>query len=260
MYTKEYRVPTYTGEHFCAIRTITKTLVLTFLTRVHTCTYVSIRAQVGKLCSRHDAHKYVSTCIYVRANMCIHVHTRANMYIRVHGYVQTWVCANKVMYVPWLCLCVCAVMSVMPGLTRAWLCTYTCSKPWLCPCAWLCPRSWLCTCMVMPVCKHIYVCVWLCLCANMCVCVVMPVRSKPWLYTCKTCVCLCPRVLTRSWLCPRSWLCLLCLLCYVMLCYCYVMLCYVMLCYVMSVMYTSPRRNHSVHEYKYFVKPLPSAA
>ena len=69
-------------------------------------------------------------------------------------------------------------------------------------------------------------------------------------------------VLTRVWLCPRVCLCLyvcihwLCLLCYV----CYVMLCYVMLCYVMSVMYTSPRRNHSVHEYKYFVKPLPSAA
>ena len=68
-----------------------------------------------------------------------------------------------------------------------------------------------------------------------------------------------------AWLCPMcgygcshgyGYVCLCLYVCIHWLC----LLCYVMLCYVMSVMYTSPRRNHSVHEYKYFVKPLPSAA
>ena len=80
---------------------------------------------------------------------------------------------------------------------------------------------------------------------------VMPVRPKPWLYTCKhvwLCVVMCGYVWLCVAMCAHTGMVMS------------VMLCYVMLCYAMSVMYTSPRRNHSVHEYKYFVKPLPSAA
>ena len=193
---------------------------------------------------------YVCTRAYVRiraqtcANMYIHVHTRTC--IRVRGYVRGYVQA----YAMWLCMDV----------------------------------PWLCTCMVMPVCKHIYVCVWLCaimalpLCprdlsrgytrANMCkhvqnmcgyVCPCAHTGMVMCAHTGMGYVHVCAYVCT----CAYTWLCLyvlmLCPRGYVMLCYVMsVMLCYV--CYVMSVMYTSPRRNHSVHEYKYFVKPLPSAA
>ena len=199
-------------------------------------------------------HRHISTCIHVRAYVRIRAQTCANMYIHVHtrtcirvrGYVRGYVQA----YAMWLCMDV----------------------------------PWLCTCMGMPVCKHIYVCVWLCaiMALPLCprdlsrgytrvvtsVCVVMCVRVLTRVWLCvltrvrvmSTCVLMSVRVHTRGYvctcLCPRAYVCyvMLCLLCYVMS----VMLCYV--CYVMSVMYTSPRRNHSVHEYKYFVKPLPSAA
>ena len=205
MYTKEYQVPTYTGEHFCATRTITKTLVLTFLTRVHTCThtctYVYIRAQVGRcaydnLCN----HKVQHNCPYVyRWVGCVadtthtsilvlaytYVHTCANMYIHVH--TCTWVCTNMCKHVhghvpTWLCAGLRYV--VMYGRAVV-MCPHGYVRGYARKCAWLCPyvcmaMSVMSTRMVMSVCKHIYVCYV--------VMSVMPVRSKPWLYTCKTCV------------------------------------------------------------------------
>ena len=162
--------------------------------------------------------------------MCVVMSVRVRgyvCYVHVRGYVQA--------YAMWLCMDV----------------------------PWLCPRAWLCPCANI----FMYVCV---------VMSVMPVRSKPRLCTytrSKTCcgyvhVWLC--VVMCGYVCPCAHtgmvmsMCVLMPTCELMstwLCpLCYVMLCYVMLCYVMSVVYTSPRRNHSVHEYKYFVKPLPSAA
>ena len=113
-------------------------------------------------------------------------------------------------------------------------------------------------------------CVWLCAIMALPLCSCDLSRGYTRANMCKhvqTCVVMCVRVLTRVWvmcahtgmgyvctcLCPRAYV-------HVLMSVMSVMLCYVMLCYVMSVMYTSPRRNHSVHEYKYFVKPLPSAA
>ena len=167
-------------------------------TRAWLCLYVYIRVQVGKLCSRHDAHKYTGTYIHVRAYVCIHVHTCANMYIHVHTcaymcmvmykhrYVQTWLC-----YVPWLCAglrYVSANVCMCRGYVPTWLC------PWLCL---LCPgshvhgyvhtralshgyvhvhgyvhghgyvRAWLCPCanIFMFVCGYARMCAWLCPCA-----------------------------------------------------------------------------------------------
>lgn len=90
----------------------------------------------------------------------------------------------------------------------------------------------------------VYMCVYVCMYVWLClyVCMVMPVRPKPWLYTCKhvwLCVVMCGYVCSHGHG------------------YVHVVM-YV--CVGMYVGYTSPRRNHSIHEYKYFVKPLPSAA
>ena len=99
--------------------------------------------------------------------------------------------------------------------------------------------------------KHGYVQTWVCVrthgyVPHMVMCPHGYVRgyARMCAWLCPMCGYVCPRVrvLTRSWLCVV----MLCLLCYVMLCY---------VCYVHI-----HRRNHSVHEYKYFVKPLPSAA
>ena len=197
MYTKEYRVPTYTGEHFCAIRTITKTLVLTFLTRVHTCTYVYIRAQVGRcaydnLCN----HKVQHNCPYVyRWVSCVADTTHTSILVLAYTCIHVHTCTWGMCKQGYVCAVVMCAHMVMCRLT-------------LCGCVWTC-RGY--------VHGHGYVHVWLC-------------------------VSVCSHGHGYVWLCPRGYV------------------CYVMLCYVMSVMYTSPRRNHSVHEYKYFVKPLPSAA
>ena len=164
--------------------------------------------------------------------MCPHGYVRG--YVRMcawlcpcalsSGYVHTR--AHTCKTCAWLCLCVYAVMSVMPGLTRAWLCTYTCSKPRLCPCACLCPRvqTYLCMCVVMSVCVHGY--------APMCG------------YVCPR-----VRVLTRSWLCPRVVMSTCGYVCshgYGYVCYVMsVMLCYVMLCLLcthppaVTIVYTS---------------------
>ena len=185
---------------------------------------------------------YVQTCTHTRAWLCTKHGLCAGLrYVSANvcmcrGYVPTWLCPWLCPYVcmamphVWLCVstctcahtvmvmcgyvhghgyvpCVCAVMSVMPGLTRAWLCTYTCSKPWLCP------RGYV------HVCKHIYVCVWLCPCVLMSMCGY---------------VCTCAHTGIVMSMCVLM---SMCVCAYVCTCAYtgYVMLCYVMLCYVCYV-------------------------
>ena len=168
------------------------------------------------------------------------------------GHVQTWSCANMVM---WLCVYV-------PRL-----CTYTCSHGhgYDCMCAWLCPCALSYgytrantgghTGVVMPICVP-----WLCL---LCPCVLMPVCG----YVCMCAhtgmvmsphghgyvhgyvhgqgyvhVCLCMSVLMSTRVCPHGHGYVHVMCGYVMLCY--VWLC--LLCYV--VMFgTHPRCNFRLH-------------
>ena len=118
MYTKEYQVPTYTGEHFCATRTIAKDVCANVL---NTFCLNNVTTYAGNCASPHVVQKQATRCLHVSVHTCTYVyrwvgcvadtkHTsilvRAYMYVAMykHGYVQTWLCVRTHGYMPtWLC-------------------------------------------------------------------------------------------------------------------------------------------------------------